>query len=221
MLIALAVLAFLLGSIPFGVIICKAKGVDIFKVGSGNIGATNVVRAVGPTLGGLVFLLDVAKGFVPGILAHFLIQGEPLGLNIQVWSFIFGAVAMLGHMFSPWIGFKGGKGVATGLGAVLASIPQTGLLAMVVMIIVTVPTRYVSLGSIVAALSVIPISALVVHDSPQMRPFLVILAVFVVYRHRSNIKRLLNGTENKFNFRKNEDNEKKGEERRNDEDGRP
>lgn len=208
MLIALAVLAFFLGSIPFGVIVSRAKGIDIFSVGSGNIGATNVVRALGPFWGTLVFLLDVSKGFVPGYLVHLLVPGTTLGVESQAWSFVIGCVAMLGHMFSPWIGFKGGKGIATGLGATLSAMPITGLGAMVVMTIVTSATSYVSLGSIIAGLSTIPISYFVAKDSPQVLPFLVLLNIFVIYKHRSNIERLRNGTENKFRFKKTVDNEK-------------
>jgi glycerol-3-phosphate acyltransferase PlsY len=209
-LIALAIFAFLLGSIPFGVIVSRAKGVDIFSVGSGNIGATNVIRAVGPVLGIFVFLLDVLKGFVPGVLAHFLMKDQPFGIEGQTWSFILGSIAIVGHMFSPWIGFKGGKGVATGLGAMLSSIPITGLLALAVMIPVTAVSRYVSLGSIIAALSTIPISHFVAKDSPQVLPILLLFNVVVIVKHRSNIARIFNGTENKFRFKKNDGPETKG-----------
>jgi glycerol-3-phosphate acyltransferase PlsY len=205
---ALALFAFLLGSIPFGVIICKAKGVDIFSVGSGNIGATNVVRAVGPVLGGLVLLLDVLKGLIPGILATVLIHDQPFGIHAQTLSFLAGCIAILGHMFSPWIGFKGGKGIATGLGAMLAAMPLTALGALVVMLLVTAPTRYVSLGSIIAGLSTIPISIFIAKDSRQVLPILIVFNVVVIYKHRANIIRLLNGTENKFGFKKSEDSDR-------------
>ena len=205
MLIALAIFAFLLGSIPFGVIICRAKGVDIFSVGSGNIGATNVIRAVGPVLGTFVFILDVLKGFVPGLVAHFFVKDQLLGIEGQTWSFILGSIAIVGHMFSPWIKFKGGKGIATGLGAMLSSIPLTGLLALGVMIPVTWVSRWVSLGSIIAALSTIPISHFVAKDSPQVLPILILFNVVVIVKHRSNIIRILNGTENKFRFKKNDE----------------
>ena len=205
MLIALAIFAFLLGSIPFGVIVSRAKGVDIFSVGSGNIGATNVIRAVGPVLGIFVFVLDVLKGFIPGLLAHFFIKDQPFGIDGQTWSFILGSIAIVGHMFSPWIRFKGGKGIATGLGAMLASIPLTGLLALVVMIPVTAVSGFVSLGSIIAALSTIPLSHFVANDSPQVLPILILFNVVVIAKHRSNIARILNGTENKFRFKKNDD----------------
>ena len=205
MLIALLVFAFLLGSIPFGVIICRAKGVDIFSIGSGNIGATNVVRAVGPVLGGLVLLLDVSKGLIPGLVAHFTMHEGPFGLQAQVWSFVLGCVAIVGHMFSPWIKFKGGKGIATGLGAMLSSIPLTGLAAFIVFTIVTSTCRFVSLGSIIAAISTIPISIFLTHDSLQVLPILILFNFVVIYKHRSNITRILNGTESKFQFRKNDD----------------
>jgi acyl phosphate:glycerol-3-phosphate acyltransferase len=204
-LITLAIFAFLLGSIPFGVIVCRAKGVDIFSIGSGNIGATNVVRAVGPALGGLVLLLDVAKGYVPGLLATKMLHDQPLGIDGQTWSFILGSIAIVGHMFSPWISFRGGKGIATGLGAMLSSIPITGLLALGVMVPVTAVSRFVSLGSIIAALSTIPISIFVSKDSSQVMPILILFNIIVIYKHRSNIARILNGTESKFRFKKNDD----------------
>lgn len=203
MLVALALFAFLLGSIPFGVLISRMKGVDIFSVGSGNIGATNVNRAIGPKWGMVVLLLDVAKGFIPGILTHTLIQNQPLGLDNQLWTFVIGCVAVLGHMYSPWIGFRGGKGIATVLGASLAAIPLTALLAAVVMIVVTATTRYVSLGSILAVIATIPISMFVSHDSRQLLPVSIVVGAFIIYKHRSNVQRLMNGTENKLEFKKN------------------
>jgi glycerol-3-phosphate acyltransferase PlsY len=218
-LIALAVFAFFLGSIPFGVIICRAKGVDIFAIGSGNIGATNVVRAVGPFLGFVVFFLDVAKGLLPGLLSKVVMHDQPFGIDSQTWAFILGSVAIIGHMFSPWIQFKGGKGIATGLGAMLSSIPLTGLLALVVMIPVTAVSRYVSLGSIIAALSTIPISHFVSKDSPQVMPILILFNIVVIVKHRSNIGRILNGTESKFRFKKNDEELKNPEP--NDEENRP
>lgn len=216
MLIALALFAFFLGSVPFGVIICRAKGVDIFSVGSGNIGATNVVRAVGPFLGFVVFFLDVFKGLLPGILAHSVMHENTYGIETQTWRFIFGGIAVIGHMFSPWIRFKGGKGIATGLGAMLSSIPATGLLSLLVMIAVTATSRFVSLGSIVAAIASLPISYFVSKDSPQVLPILVFFCIVVIVKHRTNISRICNGTESKFRFKKN-DVESKDEERNDEE----
>jgi len=210
-LFALAVFAFLLGSIPFGVIICRLKGVDIFSVGSGNIGATNVVRAVGPALGFTVFFLDVLKGYLPGLIARFVIKDFPFSIDAQTWSFILGSVSIFGHMFSPWIKFKGGKGIATGLGAMLASIPQTALWSLLVMVVVTSVSRYVSLGSIVAAVASVFISRFLVHDSIQVLPILILFNFVVIIKHRQNIVRILNGTESKFRFKKNDDPEEKVE----------
>lgn len=201
MIFGLAILAFFVGSIPFGLIIAKQKGINILEVGSGNIGATNVHRALGAKAGTLVFVLDILKGLVPGVLVYVL-KPEAFGLELQAQAFVIGAVAMMGHMFSPWLKFKGGKGVATGLGALLASTPFTGLVGFGVVVVTVLLTRYVSLGSILAALSVIPVSQLVFHDTPQLIPFLAALTVFVVYKHKANVKRLLDGTESKFGGKK-------------------
>lgn len=203
MLIAgLAVLSFLLGSIPFGLIVSKAKGIDIRQVGSGNIGATNAIRALGPGLGLFVFVLDVLKGAIPAILVTQFIKSPILGIDVQAWSLLIGIVAILGHMFSPWLGFKGGKGVATGLGALIGSSPLTAALALALMVISTAITRYVSLSSIICAAAVLPISIFVSKDSPHMIPFIAIMAGVIIYKHRANIARLRNGTEPKFSFKK-------------------
>jgi acyl phosphate:glycerol-3-phosphate acyltransferase len=203
-LILLAILAYFLGSIPFGLIVSRKQGVDIMNVGSGNIGATNVVRALGPKLGLVVFALDILKGAIPAILTKALVTQPMLGIDVQTWSFIFGVVAMLGHMFSPWLGFKGGKGIATGLGATLGSIPITGLSSILVVLVVTGITRYVSLGSMVATIAIIPVSVFIAKDSRQVLPILIVMAVFILYKHRANIQRLKAGTESKFNFKKHE-----------------
>ena len=201
-LVSLAILSYFVGAIPFGMLVARTRGIDIMKVGSGNIGATNVVRALGPKYGILVFVLDVLKGAVPGIVTHFVVDAPKYGVQIQTWQFIFGVVSILGHMFSPFLKFKGGKGVATGLGAALGSVPLTGLCAFAVMIVSTLVTRYISLSSLIAATSVIPISIWLTKDEPQTRPILVLMVVFIFYKHRSNISRLIAGTESRFTFRK-------------------
>ena len=201
-LVCLAILSYFVGAIPFGMLVARTRGIDIMKVGSGNIGATNVVRALGPKYGILVFVLDVLKGAVPGIVTHFVVDAPKYGVQIQTWQFIFGVVSILGHMFSPFLKFKGGKGVATGLGAALGSVPLTGLCAFAVMIVSTLVTRYISLSSLIAATSVIPISIWLTKDEPQTRPILVLMVVFIFYKHRSNISRLIAGTESRFTFRK-------------------
>lgn len=201
-LVGLAIFAFLLGSVPFGMLFARAKGVDIRSVGSGNIGATNVVRALGPKIGLTVFVLDVLKGAIPALLTKQLIQTPFSGVDVQTLSMLIGIVAILGHMFSPFIGFKGGKGVATGFGAALGAIPGAALMGFGVISIVVALTRYVSLGSILAAISVPIFSILIFHDSPQLSPILVVMVAFIVWKHRANIVRLRNGTESKFAFKK-------------------
>ena len=201
-LVCLAILSYFVGAIPFGMLVARTRGIDIMKVGSGNIGATNVVRALGPKFGILVFVLDVLKGAVPGIVTHFVVVAPMYGVQVQTLQFIFGVVSILGHMFSPFLKFKGGKGVATGLGAALGSVPLTGLCAFAVMIVSTLVTRYISLSSLIAATSVIPISIWLTKDEPQTRPILVLMVVFIFYKHRSNISRLIAGTESRFTFRK-------------------
>lgn len=201
-LVGLAIFAFLLGSIPFGMLMARANGVDIRSVGSGNIGATNVVRALGPKVGLAVFVLDVLKGVIPAVATKQLIQAPVQGVEIQTISMIMGVIAILGHMFSPFIGFKGGKGVATGFGAALGAIPGAALVGFGVIVLTVAITRYVSLGSILAAISVPIASMLVFRDSPQLLPILVVMVVFIVWKHRSNIERLKHGTESKFSFKK-------------------
>jgi glycerol-3-phosphate acyltransferase PlsY len=201
-LVGLAIFAFLLGSIPFGMLLARAKGVDIRSVGSGNIGATNVVRALGPKVGLAVFVLDVLKGTIPALIAKQAIQAPVGEVQIQTISMLMGVIAILGHMFSPFIGFKGGKGVATGFGAALGAIPGAALVGLAVISLTVALTRYVSLGSILAAIFVPIFSMLVFRDSLQLLPILVVMAAFIIWKHRANIERLRNGTESKFAFMK-------------------
>jgi glycerol-3-phosphate acyltransferase PlsY len=201
-LVGLAIFAFFLGSIPFGMLFARARGIDIRAVGSGNIGATNVVRALGPKVGLTVFVLDVLKGYVPALLTKQVVTAQALGLEVQTLSMIMGVIAILGHMFSPFVGFKGGKGVATGFGAALGAIPGAALVGFAVISLTVAITRYVSLGSILAAISVPIFSILVFKDSSQLIPILVIMVLFIVWKHRANIERLRNGTESKFAFKK-------------------
>jgi len=132
--IGLIFMAYLLGSIPFGVIVAKTKGIDIMSVGSGNMGTTNVSRALGCKLGLLVFFLDTLKGAIPAVI----------GLNIfrdQFWALCLGLCALVGHSLSPFVKFKGGKGVASGLGAISGSIPLLGISGMSTFIVVLAITR--------------------------------------------------------------------------------
>lgn len=199
--LGIALLAFLVGSIPFGVIVARRQGVDLTAVGSGNIGATNAMRVLGTKWGLIVFALDVLKGTIPSALAFYAFPAGFGMLDRQPTAMILGAFAILGHMFSPWIGFKGGKGISTILGVALGAIPICGLLAFGTMLIVLALTRYVSLASLVGVASSMVWNR-VLGDSPQMLPVLGLLFVFIVYKHRSNIRRLLDGTESKFGRKK-------------------
>ncbi len=196
--IAGALLAYLLGSIPFGFLIGKAKGVDVRKVGSGNIGATNVFRTVGRGLGILALLLDFLKGLVSATLiplaASLAFNSEPpylLGL-------VCGAAAVLGHNYSLYLKFRGGKGIATSAGMLAGIAPIPFLCGVTVFIAVFVSFKYVSLGSITAALAVIPAGWLWNTSGGNTVPIVLTgICTLVIARHHSNIRRLLNGTENR------------------------
>lgn len=187
----LAVPAFLLGSIPFGVLIARRKGVDIRSVGSGNTGATNVYRGAGWQSGLIVLLLDLLKGFAPTMIAHRL-----LSLPIE-HAFLLGTAAALGHCFSPFLGFRGGKGIATILGASLAATPQIAGASVAVFVIGFVLTRIVSASSILAGLSAI-IFAILLQSSTVIVGIYVGLFILILVRHRDNIRRLLGGDEPKL-----------------------
>ena len=206
MLPALLLAGYAIGSIPFGVILSRAHGVDLRKVGSGNIGATNVARALGARWGILCFVLDVGKGLGTVLAAGALLctpEGVPPPMHQAAWLAA-GCGAILGHVFSPWLGFRGGKGVATSLGVVLGVFPyftHAALSALGVWIIVRWRSRYVSLASIVAALSFLPLLAALNWPPWPLWPmctFAAIMVALILVRHRDNIKRLLRGTENKI-----------------------
>jgi glycerol-3-phosphate acyltransferase PlsY len=190
-LLIVFILSFLLGSVPFGYLIGKLKGVDVRKYGSGNIGATNVSRVLGKKYGLLVLFLDALKGAAAVLIA----RAAGLPTEYQVLA---GISAIAGHCFSPWLGFKGGKGVATALGAFLVISPKTTLVAFLIFLAVLLTTRYVSLSSITAALSYPLLYR--VFEKPSPFSFIVVSlgALLIVAKHHSNIKRLLKGEEKKF-----------------------
>jgi glycerol-3-phosphate acyltransferase PlsY len=194
--------SFLVGSAPFGLLLVKLAGKgDVRSVGSGNIGATNVVRAGGRFLGILTLALDASKGFFPVFFAlHFF---ELNGAQLSLVSLV-ALAAVVGHIFTPWLCFKGGKGVATSLGAALAFCPWTWwmvLPSLGVFILSVALTRFISLGSILGAfaLSVFLLIGLLKNnaDEPMLTaaPWIAI-ALLVIIKHHANIRRLLNGTEN-------------------------
>lgn len=186
--------AYFLGSIPFGVLIAKSYGVDIRTVGSGNTGATNVWRALGPKAGAPAFLLDTLKGLIPALVARYL------GWS-QEWVFVAGVAAIIGHCLSPFLGFKGGKGVATALGTMLGTSPIVALCAFGVFFLMMGLTRIVSLSALIATPSAI-LFGILFGDRPAVLWAYVLLTIFITYRHRSNIRRLLKGEEPKFDWRK-------------------
>ncbi len=184
--------SYLFGSLPIGLIVARQwKGIDIRQHGSGNIGATNVFRTVGPAAGTLVFILDVLKGFLPPLVAGRLIPGSSLVMVAAALC------AILGHNFSPFLKFKGGKGISTSLGTLIAIAPMVGLIAFGLWAVLLLITRYVSVGSIASALSLPLLTPLFYQGDPYRMGYAVAACLFALIKHIPNIKRLLNGTENK------------------------
>lgn len=231
------ILAFLMGSVPFGLLIARTKGIDIRQHGSGNIGATNVLRVMGKKFGIPCLLLDALKGFIPVVIALSLVRiaGKDASLALgflKPWSLelaadqrftgqlihvVTGLMAILGHNYSPWVGFKGGKGIATSAGVLLGLFPFFGvMLLLVIWGLLFLTTRYVSVASMgaAAALPVLThIGARFHHvDNDKSLPTLweagtwnkplfalsIAIAALAIWKHRSNIKRLRDGTENRF-----------------------
>ena len=192
--------SYLLGSIPFGWLVGLAHGIDIRRAGSGNIGATNVLRVLGKRPGAFVFALDAAKGVaaVSLVPAAFAAAGAPLPRAAAVAC---AAAVVLGHSFPVFLGFKGGKGVATGLGIAVALVPRSSLLAFALWLALFLATRYVSVASIAAAAFVAVAPWLLDPEAGRVALCAVsVLAALVVARHRSNMVRLARGTENRFAF---------------------
>jgi glycerol-3-phosphate acyltransferase PlsY len=189
-------LAFGLGAIPTALWVGKARGVDLRRTGSGNLGATNVYRSLGPRAGLAVLGADMLKGAAAVVLARRL--GESGAIAVAA-----AAAAVLGHVLSPLAGFRGGKGVAAGGGAMLALAPAAGLIALGVFAATLAMTRYVSLGSIAAAAALpVAVAATAAREVPGLRWASIVLAALVIARHRANLGRLLHGTERRFAFRR-------------------
>jgi glycerol-3-phosphate acyltransferase PlsY len=196
------VVAYLLGSIPFGLILVRVfRKEDIRQQGSGNIGATNVIRSGGKGLGAVTFLLDAAKGYVAVLLAW------QVGLHVHQTQFqtqnlaaTAAVCALVGHVYPLWLGFRGGKGVATGFGVFLGITATAALVALAAFILIFALSRYVSLASIIAAIA-FPVAALLLPHEP-LTPFMIavviLLPLIVIAKHHANIRRLLAGTEYRF-----------------------
>jgi len=184
------VVAYLIGSIPVGVLLSRIKGKDPRAVGSGNIGATNVMRAAGKALGIITLLGDILKGFIPTILA--IHAGLPDYIVASV-----GFAAFLGHLFPVFLRFRGGKGVATALGVYLAMSPLAILGSFVLFVLILLKWRYVSAGSI-AGTALVPV-LLYALNAPEMYIYLsVVVGIMIILKHRDNIKRLISGTEHRM-----------------------
>lgn len=186
----LLVCAYLLGSVPTGLLLARALGVNIRETGSGNIGATNVYRTVGRKIGILTLLGDCLKGVIPVLVAKWL--GLP-----DIWIAGIGLAAFLGHVYTIFLGFKGGKGVATALGVFLATSPLSVLIALVLFSAVLYRSRFVSLASLTAA-AFIPVIVWLLEGKPDLTLMSLVIAGIVIYRHRENISRLRAGTELRF-----------------------
>jgi len=191
--ICLVVLAYLSGSIPFGYLIPKIWHLDIRQHGSGNIGATNVFRTLGPTAGTIVFVLDMLKGTIPVALANWLL-GNP-------WLVIFVvAAAILGHTYSIFMGFKGGRGVATGVGCLLGLAPDIFIMALIIAFLIIAVTRYVSVASMITP--VLVTLAFISFGRPLPYAFIAgLVSILILIRHIPNIKRLRAGTELKIGLK--------------------
>ncbi|KAF1086465.1 Glycerol-3-phosphate acyltransferase [Sporotomaculum syntrophicum] len=182
------VISYLIGSIPFGVMVARTKGINIMEHGSGNIGTTNVWRNLGPGYGLLVLILDASKGLIAVLVGrHFG------GIETELLAAF---SALCGHSWSVFLRFKGGKIVATGAGVILAISPLVTLVALVVLLTTLAISRYVSLSSMMAALS-LPITMAVLGMDKLYIIFSCILVVFVIYKHRANIKKIFDGSEYK------------------------
>ena len=209
--IIMAIIAYLIGSINFSVIISKkVAGFDVREKGSGNAGSTNMLRSVGKKAAAVTLLCDILKGVV-AIIISILIGNIVKEANQELLLQIAGIAVVIGHTFPIFFGFKGGKGVATSLGILLMTNWQIGLICLVFAIVLIVLTRMVSLGSCAAAI-LFPVLTLFINDSYTILTegkngstyffYSVILAAIVLYNHRSNIQRLMKGTENKISFKK-------------------
>lgn len=195
----ITLIAYVIGATPFGYLAGRLKGIDIREHGSGNIGATNVLRTLGKPIGITVFILDFLKGFVPVALALQWTAGKP---SAELAGILAALGTILGHNFTFWLKFKGGKGIATSAGALVGLMPWCVLIALVAWLVTFRVSRYVALASIVAAI-VLPLAVLILgltkgSLSPAILVFSLVLSALAVFRHRTNIKRLREGTENRF-----------------------
>jgi glycerol-3-phosphate acyltransferase PlsY len=188
----LIICAFIMGSIPVGMLVARAKGVDLKKIGSGNIGATNVLRSLGKGPAALTLIGDMLKGTLAVAL------GRYFGLG-TFYEGIIGLLAILGHNFSVFLGFRGGKGVATSLGVFILYSPRTALITFVIWIAVVITTKYSSLGALIS-FGLLPLN-IILFDSKEKLPVALLVTLLILIRHMDNIQRLMKGTERKIGER--------------------
>jgi glycerol-3-phosphate acyltransferase PlsY len=189
--IILLIAAFVLGSIPFGIITAKAKGIDLKKIGSGNIGATNVLRSLGKWPAVITLLGDILKGTLAVAI------GKYTGVA-PLYEGLIGISAILGHNFSLFLGFRGGKGVATSLGVLVIYAPPAALVTLIIWIGVVLFTKYSSLGAIVS-FALLPFNVMLFNFEDKTKIFVsILISLFIILRHKDNMKRLMNGTERKI-----------------------
>ena len=202
--LAIALFSYLLGSIPFGLILVRVvRGEDVRLTGSGNIGATNVARSGGAVLGVVTLVLDALKGYVSVMVAIVLCHrfgDTDAGAAAALAAFF----AIVGHVFPVWLKFRGGKGVATGVGAFAGIAPRAVLVVLAVFLIIVAIFRYVSLGSVIAS-AIFPLSAFLLYRQQSSPVALVVMigaSMLIILKHSANIRRLLNGTEHRLQFHK-------------------
>jgi glycerol-3-phosphate acyltransferase PlsY len=200
-LVLTVLLAYLAGSIPTGFLVAKARGIDIRKLGSGNIGATNVFRILGRAAGIFVLLADALKGVVPVVvlapLFCTLSQPDPSRHTRELFAIASGLSAILGHNYTCWLNFRGGKGIATSAGVLLGLVPWSLAIIFGIWLLVFAATRFVSLASICASFT-LPFAALITKESWTVVGVTAAMAALAIFKHKSNIKRLIEGTESRF-----------------------
>lgn len=201
--LAIAAIAYLLGSIPFGLILVRVvRGEDVRLTGSGNIGATNVARSGGAALGVTTLVLDALKGYLSVAIAAVVSRRN--GMDFETAATSAALCAILGHVFPVWLKFRGGKGVATAVGAFLGLAPRAVLVVFAIFLVIVLIFRYVSLGSVVAS-AVFPVLAFFLYrgrSSPAGLAVMLGASLLIILKHKANIRRLLNGTENRLQFHK-------------------
>jgi len=197
-LFSAALIAYLSGSLPTGFLVARAKGVDIRKAGSGNMGATNVFRVLGKGPGIFVLLVDALKGALPVLVLPSLLSRPALGSPDPAWIALVATLyAVLGHNYTCWLGFKGGKGIATSAGAFAALVPGALLATVAVWLLVFAASRYVSLASVCAA-GALPVAAALTHRPLPVVALTLVLSLLAIWKHKPNLQRLVAGTEARF-----------------------